>query len=845
METKLLMKKYLALFAFALMFTQGISQDLKSPEEFLGYKLGERFTRHHKIVEYYRHVADVMPNVVVQKYGETNEHRPLLIATLTSLENFNRLEEIRKNNLMRTGILEGSATDEQISIVWLSYNVHGNESSSSEATMQTLYELADPNNKKTQKWLENTVVIMDPCINPDGRDRYANFYNQYGNRVPNPDLDSKEHREPWPGGRANHYLFDLNRDWAWLTQVESAQRLEVYNQWMPHVHVDFHEQGLNNPYYFPPAAEPYHEIITPWQREFQKLIGENHARYFDEEGWLYFTKEVFDLFYPSYGDTYPTYNGAIGMTYEKGGGGRAGLAGLMSNKDTVTLHDRLLHHHTTGLSTVEVSSVNATRLVSEFESYYNKAQNSPDARYKTYVIKGSNHPDKMKTLAEWLDKHQIDFGKGTSGSRKLTGFSYQSGTNGSVSIGSNDMIISTYQPKSNLITALFEPNPSLVDSMTYDITAWAVPYMYDLEAYALTEKVNVTSPYSVEYTLPEMGVGKPYAYVAAYETLNDVKWMAWLLNNGVKIRVSEKDFNVEGQSYRKGTLVALRWDNEHLEGFYELVKEATIKFGQDTKTIKTGLVNLGKDFGSRYYKLIEAPKVAVLSGSEVSSLAFGEVWYYFEQDVEYPVTVLDIDYFARVDLSNYDVLVVPNGYYRIFNEGKRKDLVQWVRDGGRLVVVGNALRSFVNTDQFGLTKYISDEDKTKAEKMEEELEEGRILMDYEDESRLRVSNNTPGAIYRVKMDNSHPLAFGYPQQYFTLKRSGSRYSYLKDGWNVGIIESANDHVSGFVGKNIEDSLAETLVEMGSGSVVYMVDNPLFRAFWQNGKMIFGNAVFMK
>jgi hypothetical protein len=325
--------------------------------------------------------------------------------------------------------------------------------------------------------------------------------------------------------------------------------------------------------------------------------------------------------------------------------------------------------------------------------------------------------------------------------------------------------------------------------------------------------------------------------------------MAWLLNKGVKIRVAEKDFNVDGQSFVKGSLLALRWDNEHLDGFHELVQEASEKFGQDTKVIKTGLVNQGKDFGSRYYTLLKSPNVAVLSGPQVSSLAFGEVWYYFEQDVKYPVTILDTEYFGGVDLSKYDVLVVPSGSYRIFDESMRKDLIQWVRDGGRLVVMANALRSFVNTDQFGLTKYISDEEKSEAEKIEEELEEERILMDYEDERRLRVSNNTPGALYKVKMDNSHPLAFGYPEHYFTLKLSASRYSYLKDGWNVGIIESANDHVSGFVGKNIEDSLGETLVfgveEMGRGSVVYMVDNPLFRAFWENGKMVFGNAVFLR
>lgn len=279
---------------------------LQSPAEFLGYEIGDHFTRHHRVVEYFNHVDQALPNVKVTQYGQTYERRPLIYAIVASAENFANLEQIRQDNLKRAGALEGSPSGSKIAIVWLSYNVHGNEANSTEASMKTLYELVNPANAKSKEWLKNTIVILDPCINPDGRDRYANFYNQYGNFPPNSSGDAKEHREPWPGGRANHYMFDLNRDWAWETQTESQSRIKVYNEWLPHVHVDFHEQGFNNPYYFAPAAEPFHDVITPWQRDFQVMIGKNHAKYFDEQGWLYFTKEVFDLYYPSYGDTYPT-----------------------------------------------------------------------------------------------------------------------------------------------------------------------------------------------------------------------------------------------------------------------------------------------------------------------------------------------------------------------------------------------------------------------------------------------------------------------------------------------------------------------------------------------------------
>ena len=344
------------------------AQQIESPSDFLGYEIGTQFSRHHQVVDYFKHVASQMPNQVkLEQYGKTYERRPLYVTYISSEENIRNLETIRENNLKNAGLLAGTPSATDVAIVWLSYNVHGNEASSTEASMLTLYKLLT----EKQDWLKNTVVIIDPCINPDGRDRYANWYNETKSTPFDIDPQSSEHLEPWPGGRPNHYLFDLNRDWAWASQIESQSRLKVYNKWMPHVHVDFHEQGYNSPYYFAPAAEPYHEIISDWQRDFQDQIGRNHAKYFDKEGWLYFTKERFDLFYPSYGDTYPTYMGAIGMTYEQAGHGRGGLGVLTDEGEVLTLVDRLTHHTTSGLSTVEISSQNASKLNDEFRNYFN------------------------------------------------------------------------------------------------------------------------------------------------------------------------------------------------------------------------------------------------------------------------------------------------------------------------------------------------------------------------------------------------------------------------------------------------------------------------------------------
>ena len=286
------------LLAPLLLFSAfSLQAQLLSPDDFLPHRLGEHFTPHHLLVDYFEHAAANSDRIKLQPYGRTNEDRPLMVAYISTPANLARLESIRLRHLQQLGIGNGDAgaPQDDILIVWLSHSVHGNEAAGSESSMATLYELLRPGNTAAAAWLEKTIVVIDPSINPDGYNRYSNWHRQAANKYSNPLAETREHQEPWPGGRTNHYYFDLNRDWAWQTQVESRQRIPLYKQWLPHVHVDFHEQGVDAPYYFAPAAQPYHAYMTPWQSEFQMEIGRNNMKHFDQEGWLYFTREVFDL----------------------------------------------------------------------------------------------------------------------------------------------------------------------------------------------------------------------------------------------------------------------------------------------------------------------------------------------------------------------------------------------------------------------------------------------------------------------------------------------------------------------------------------------------------------------
>ncbi len=828
-------------FFIAICCTLSLMAQVQSPEQFLGYKIGSRYTPHWKVVSYFQHVAaNASKNVKLQPYGLTNEGRPLMVAFVSTEDNMNNLENIRVNNLRLANLSKDkmAANDNALAIVWLSYNVHGNETSSSEASMLTIFALVDPSNTKTKEWLKNTIVVIDPCINPDGRDRYVNWFNSIVGSTVNPRMDTREHRDPWPGGRTNHYNFDLNRDWAWQTQVESQQRLKLYNQWMPQIHVDYHEQGINEPYYFAPAAEPFHEVITQWQRDFQTTIGKNHAKYFDANGWLYFTKLRFDLFYPSYGDTYPTYNGAIGMTYEQGGGPAGGAAAITEEGDTLTLYDRAIHHFTTGMSTIEIASANTTKLISEFRKFFNKAVTTGFGDYKTYVIK--NNPadaQRINSLIQLLDKNGIEYGTGTGNGK---GYNYITGKDENFSITNGDIVISTFQPRSAMAQVLFEPRSKLSDSATYDITAWSLPYAYGLTAFATKEKIATSAVYQKPLQVSNTA-DEAYAYVIKWEGVQSAKAAGYLLQKGITLRYSETEFDVNGQNFGKGAIIVMKTSNKNAgSNLWKYVADACNAAKIKAYPVTTGFVDNGGDFGSDIIHPFKFKRVVLLTGEGVGGNAAGEIWQFFDQQLNYPVSLVNLNDLSRLNWNETDVIIMPDGNYRFLNDKTAADqLKDWISKGGKVIALESAVTSFSKTD-WGLKSKKADDGTSK--------DPYDPLKSYENRERDFIKNMTPGSVYKVELDNSHPLAFGYPNYYYTLKMDDNIYEFFTpgNGWNVGVIKKEGQ-LAGFVGSKLKDRLKDGMLfgvqDIGRGSIIYLTDDLLFRSFWENGKLMLCNAVF--
>lgn len=824
------------------------AQGLKSPKEFLRTEYGQHFTPHYLVADYVRHVAANSDRVTLIEYGQTNENRPLLLATITTKENQQNIGAIQNHHLNKIGLGKGESEslDKDFAIVWLSFGVHGNEAGGSESSMNVIYELANSDNQTTGQWLDNSVVIFDPSVNPDGYNRYTQWVRGISGKVTHPGHTDREHMEPWPGGRVNHYLFDLNRDWAWQTQVESQQRVAQYAKWMPHIHVDFHEMGYDDGYYFAPAAEPYHKHITDFQRDMQVDIGKNHAKYFDKEGWLYFTREIFDLFYPSYGDTWPLFNGAIGMTHEQAGHGMSGRAISLSNGDTLTIQDRIDHHSQTALSTLEEASKQATRLSDNFVKYFSDAMNSPKGTYKSYIIKAS---DKANRLLDLLEKNNITYYR-TADAQSMNGFDYQTGIKTSFRSTAGDIVINANQPNGTLLQVFMEPEPVLSDSITYDITAWSLPHAYGVQAYGMdgyisSRKEDVAKGKQASCFINEESDARAYAYVIPWQSVNSAKILSKLYGKGINARMAKKDVKFDVGNVTKGSIVIIRGDNYHVKN---LAKELSIVAGncEDCMCLPTGFSSVGGDIGSSAFARLSQPKTLLISGRGTGANAVGQIWHYFDEVIGYPLSIVDKQELGRVDYDDFNTLILPDGYYK-FSKDEIKDITSFINGGGKVIAMAGALGNFVEKEGYALATYATDEEKEAAKKHREAKKLDARNDSYHDQERHGISNSVPGAIIKNNLDTSHPLTFGLGESYHSLKTSRQRYSLLQDAWNVVTVPKDYKYY-GFIGAGLKPKFEETVSfaveEKGSGSIIYMVDNPLFRGFWDNGLMLFGNALFL-
>ena len=831
------MKQFFA--AIALFFSISINAQLKSPGEFLP-NYGKTVSYYHQVESYFGHLTQNSQYIQQKNYGQTTQERNLNVYYISTPDNLRELENIRLTNLNQIGMssTKPSAVNDK-AIVWLSFNVHGNEPGATESAMSVAYELINPENKATKEWLQNTIVILDPCLNPDGFSRYVNWLRDISGKDVHPGVNDREHMEPWPGGRQNHYAYDLNRDWAWQTQVETQQRMVLYNEWMPMVHVDVHEMGYNDPYFFPPAAEPMHDFITKPQRDFHNAIGEMTSKKFDLNGWNYYTRERFDLFYPSYGDTYPSFNGAVGMTYEQGGIG-AGRAVVMNNGNILTLQDRIDHHTAAVLTAVETASWKKDKLVKDFRTYFKDSRENPKGKYRTYVVKNSG---KTEQLTRLLKRNKIEYAF-ASETKKASGYHYQSDKDKDFTIEPNDLIVKADQPKAVLTQVLFEPAQRLTDSLSYDITAWALPHAYGIDSYALKGNLTINTKAEVSRK-GKFEYERIYAYYVPWNGRGSAKTLSLLLKSGIKVRSARKASLFRGIKVAPGDLVILKGDNPQLNDFKNMM-EVLLEKKPDYEVIESGYSLSGSDLGGENYPLLEAPKVLLLSGNGVSPTDFGQAWFYMEDVVNYPVSIVDLQHLGRVNMADFNTLILADGWYDLPENSKGK-IDDFISGGGKVIAIGNALSLFEDRAGYSLTKFatLAAKDLDNSESDEDALKSR--FYDYQNAERRALSGSVPGAIVENVLDKSHPLSYGLGDKYFSLKTSDSRYQLLKNAWNVAYVPAGYKNF-GFIGRSLKKKLENTVTfaveQKGRGEIIYMVDNPLFRGFWENGNLLFSNALFL-
>lgn len=833
--------RYSLLLVFSCIIGVLTAQSVQSPLDFIGNKYGSSFTPHHILVDYVQHVAENSPLVDILKYGETNESRPLYLLFISSEKNIDNLSEIQQSNLNAAGIFEEKDNSEyHLPIVWLSYSIHGNEAGGSEASMNVLYSLVSGNHEFGID-LSEVLIIMDPSVNPDGYSRYSSWINSIQGKSIHPKHIDVEHMEPWPGGRVNHYLFDLNRDWAWQTQVESKQRAKIYNQWLPHVHADLHEMGYDDHYYFAPAAEPYHSAVTDWQRNLQTSIGKNHASYFDKNGWLYFTGEVFDLLYPSYGDTWPTFNGSVGMTYEQAGHGFSGRAVEMSNGKNLTIQDRIDHHTTTSLSTIETTIKNKDEVLRNFESYFEKSNSNPFGEFKYYIIPKGEFTDEFTAL---LKNNGIKYSYLSKG-KKLNGHSFVEDKSQAFIAETGDIFISAYQPKSTLLQVLMEKSPVLSDSLTYDITSWCLPLAYNLDCYGFTNKptVELTDVVKKDKEVSSLQIGN-YGVIFHYDfDFDSKKILSDLLKRNVAVRTAIKEIIIGEIIINRGDFLVLKADQKE-DSWEEIVAASVSSMNYHSEALQSGFSSSGNDLGGSSLSLVEKPKVLCFFGESVNANSYGQVWNYFENDLHYPLSRVDIERIDGVDLKTFNTIILPDGYYSL-EDKTIENIREWVMSGGKLISIAGANSMLKKDKIFGLSKRLEDNDNGNSV-VNSLAKDNYRKRNYEGAERRSISGSMPGAVIHAEIDKTHPLCFGL-DYYYTLKNSSAKYPLLDPGAYNPIRIPKNYNYYGFIGSTVKHQFEETFVvaeeNIGRGKVVYLADNPLFRGFWKGGEIIFANALF--
>lgn len=814
-----------------------------TPEAFFGFPVGEWHLRPDQVNAYIQELARVSGRIVLQDYATSYEQRRLFLAIISSPDNLKNLEAIKRQHKQLAdpaqSLSASLAIEKMPVVVWLGATVHGNEPSGLNAIPLVAYFLAAAEGAEVQAWLRDAVIILDPCLNPDGAARFAHWANTNRGANAVADPQTREHNEGWLSGRFNHYWFDPNRDWLPLVHPEARGRVEKFHEWLPNVLTDHHEMGGKNAmFFFQPAAPSRNNPHVPEKvYDFTRQLAQYHARAMDSVGTLYFTKEYFDDFYVGKGATYPDLNGGVGILFEQGSSrGHA----QESDNGTLTFASTIRNQVLASFSTLRGALALRDNLLSYQRDFPKTAlQEAEKASVKGYVV-GSPDAARNWHLFDLLRRHQIQMYE-LAKSTTLDGKRFEAG---------QAFVIPAVQPQYRLLTALFERRTTFQDSVFYDISAWTLPLAFGVNCVELKTKPTselqgkrvdaMDFPKGRLATNPEAERGQIYAF--HWNGYYAPRALMRLLKAGIIVKTATKPFEAqtaEGKiKFGYGAITIPVGIQSSRASEIRRIMEAIAR--EDAVTVyalQTGLAEAGIDVGSRNMVNVEKPRVAVLVGEGVTPADAGEIWHLLDARFGFEVTLFELSQLGRIDLTRYNTLVMPNGRYSGLDKSDAETLKSWVETGGVLIGVEDAVQ--------WLTKYEFIKTETKKVKTEKEAETPR--RDYAALEQDAGAQSLDGAIFEARLDNTHPLGYGYEDRSIAVFRSNKVFlEPSKNPYGTPLQYTANPLLSGYISgenlkllKNAGDVLAGSIK---SGRVIGFTSNPNFRAFWFGTNKLFLNAI---
>ena len=819
----------------AYFFPQGGEFDpsIPTPQQFLGYEIGSRYTRHDQLVAYFNELAKHSDKIKVEQIGSSYEGRPLVIATVTSAQNQQQLETLRRQHVTLADPAQPlSAAGNSPVVVWLGYSVHGNETSSGEAALLTAYYLVASRSADTAQWLQQAVVLFDPAQNPDGRDRAASWHNAYASSPASADPADKEHVEPFPQGRTNHYFTDLNRDWLALTQQDTRPKIAYFHRWYPNVQIDFHEMGKDSTYYFEPSPASMHSPLLPASSyAFNKTLAKYHAQALDALGSLYYTGENFDNFSPVYGSTYPDFHGAVGVTVEQAssrGRVQESVNGLLTFPFTIR------NQVATGLGTIRGAVTERDGLLKLQKEFFQSAlKQAGQQPVKAFVFGDAHDPGLTAKLLDLLLQHQITV-EALSTAVTVEGQRFEPGS---------AYVVPTAQPQFRLVHSIFADTPPIKGDVFYGSTSYAIAPAYGV-AFA-GSRSRIGGGQRVTAVAPAQGgvVGGQagYAYVLDWRDYNASRALYALQARGLLTRAAFQPFTAataDGeQAFARGSVV-IPVAGQPLAGAALLgaVDEAARAAGVRVQALASGQSRSGIDLGSDSVKALRKPAVALVMGEGVSATEIGSAWFVLDQQVQLPASKLDPAQLGKVELDRYTTIVLAGGTYTGVDAAAVAALKRWINAGGSLVTYGTAAR-------WAIEQKLADEVLG-----EDEKEPDAARRAFGDQRDIAAIERVSGNILSAQVDTSHPLGFGLPRTQLAInKENGIRFKPSRNPFSTVVRVDETPRVNGYLSETNRNRVAGAawllVSPQGQGNVVLFADDPAHRKYWHGTERLLLNAIF--